>query len=589
MSSIPWTTVDPDIIERIIAVGLCRRHTQARRVKPSQGDGGLDVLVPNFGNDQLNVENYQVKKFADTLTADRKRQIKESLGKAIKTHNSQKFGYNITRWHLALPMDLTREQEKWLFDTADELECPFPVEIFGLTRIEELLLEAAEIREYYIGDGLDRIRDAMVQMNNYGALTKHIADPLAIQPDEVTASIASVHQSVNSADPHFSYDYEVTAEPPSFIEKEGRIASVTSRVGAGAPYVTWHISARYDTALQDRAVPGGFEVYPEHMSEEQRADFERWHDYGTPLELGGDAIGNISINLPGGLGGEFPNTATAALSIGPSSGEADREPAGRALWIIEDGDANPIAEMHFTFRLQTRGIGGGEHRQGSDAEGYLTADILTKQTGSSNGSIKIELHLNTGTWSGQPAQRVLPAIRFAAAWAEGNSLRASDEFRTQIADETLPLKGEALVENSIVETIEDLVRISAAVKKTIALPNNIRAISRKSGGLLRLMADAISGLEPRFAFQELTLWYKDHSNAAEEMSEQAKLGELLIPWSQAFPMLGDGFELTFQLALSGEFELAFDQDAEKDRAGHKSVRVIPSVSATGRLRWAPPA
>ena len=61
MSTISWTTADPDASERIIAVGLCRRHKRARRIKPSQGDGGLDVLVPVPGGSQLQVEDYQVR------------------------------------------------------------------------------------------------------------------------------------------------------------------------------------------------------------------------------------------------------------------------------------------------------------------------------------------------------------------------------------------------------------------------------------------------------------------------------------------------------------------------------------------------
>ena len=87
-------------------------------------------------------------------------------------------------------MDLTREQEKWLFDLAAALDCPFPVGVFGLTEIEELLLDAPDIREYYLGDGMDRIREMFVQMSNLNGLTdlrNLAADPLAVRPADVTA------------------------------------------------------------------------------------------------------------------------------------------------------------------------------------------------------------------------------------------------------------------------------------------------------------------------------------------------------------------------------------------------------------------
>ncbi|MGD9962020.1 hypothetical protein [Nocardioides sp.] len=101
MTAIAWTVVDPDTIERIIAVGLCRRHTNARRINPSQGDGGLDVVVPVPSGSQLHVDNYQVKKFADDLNDSRKQQIKKSLTRAIATHNdTEKFDYTIATWYL---------------------------------------------------------------------------------------------------------------------------------------------------------------------------------------------------------------------------------------------------------------------------------------------------------------------------------------------------------------------------------------------------------------------------------------------------------------------------------------------------------
>lgn len=155
MTAIPWTVVDPDTIERMIAVGLCRRHQRARRIRPSQGDGGLDVLVP-AGQSQFHVENYQVKKFADGLDDSRKRQIKKSLKTAIATHQDTTSRYTISRWYLALPMDLTREQETWLANVATELSAPLPVEVFGLTQIEDLRLESPNIREYYFGDGMEK-------------------------------------------------------------------------------------------------------------------------------------------------------------------------------------------------------------------------------------------------------------------------------------------------------------------------------------------------------------------------------------------------------------------------------------------------
>ncbi|WNY33074.1 hypothetical protein Q9Q99_12635 [Curtobacterium flaccumfaciens] len=265
MTAIPWTVVDPDTIERMIAVGLCRRHQHARRIRPSQGDGGLDVLVPT-GQPQFHVENYQVKKFADGLDDSRKRQIKKSLKTAIATHQDTTSRYTISRWYLALPMDFTHEQETWLANVATELSAPFPVEVFGLTQIEDLLLESPNIREYYLGDGMEKVHEILNQMSSLTGLHNLTTDPTKIEPGDASSSLADLHQQINAADPHFNYDYQVTKDLPVITPRVGLVASVIARTSPEAPHVTWHVSTKYDSALEDRPIPGSYTVYPERMT-----------------------------------------------------------------------------------------------------------------------------------------------------------------------------------------------------------------------------------------------------------------------------------------------------------------------------------
>ncbi len=46
MTDVPWTTLEPGTTEKVISVMLWRREPAARRIRPSSGDGGLDVVVP---------------------------------------------------------------------------------------------------------------------------------------------------------------------------------------------------------------------------------------------------------------------------------------------------------------------------------------------------------------------------------------------------------------------------------------------------------------------------------------------------------------------------------------------------------------
>lgn len=590
MSTISWTTVDPDTIERIIAVGLCRRHKRARRIKPSQGDGGLDILVPGPGGSQLQIEDYQVKKFADVLNDSRERQIERSLKRAIKTHNEQTFGYEIYRWHLTLPMDLTREQEKWLFGLADDLDCPFPVEVFGLTEIEELLLEAPDIREYYIGDGMDRLRELFVQMSNLNGLTdlRNLADdPLAVKPSDVTRALADLHHHLNAADPHFDYDFEVTNESPALTVVPGRIASVVGRDDPNDPYVTWHVSTKYDTALEDRSIPGGYTVYPDRMTPEQRTAWARWHMYGTPVELEGDVVGDVHVDLPGGMGGPLPE-GDQMLRLGPAVGEFDGEPAGHALWVIEDADGASVAERLFTFRLKGRGLGGGEHRHGVDADGYLSVDLFARPGKDADRSLQLQLHAEGARWVGEPVQRIGPAIRFAAAWTRGNLLRPRDEFSLNVSPEAFPLRAESPIPMTAVEAVEDLIRISSATRRPLGLPGNIIALAQQRGAGLRIIADTVSGLEPLVGIAELVVLHEDDPAAFDDLVARTAAGTLVIPWDIPFDLLGEGFTFSFSLELMGEVTLEPVEPSESAaERGMRAVQLIPTERTRGRMRWAP--
>lgn len=59
MSRIPWSRYHGDDIEAVISMFICREHKHAYRIRPSTGDGGIDVCVPISPG---HVEIYQVKR-----------------------------------------------------------------------------------------------------------------------------------------------------------------------------------------------------------------------------------------------------------------------------------------------------------------------------------------------------------------------------------------------------------------------------------------------------------------------------------------------------------------------------------------------
>ncbi len=146
-------------------------------------------------------------------------------------------------------------------------------------------------------------------------------------------------------------------------------------------------------------------------------------------------------------------------------------------------------------------------------------------------------------------------LRFCAVWGNDNLLRPQDEFGLTVADEAFPLRGESPIPSVLVTAVEDLVRISAAAKRPIGLPQNIGALADQKGVGLRIIADTVSGLEPEVRIGELVLWYEDDPSAYADLTARAEAGLLVVPWSIPFPLLGDDFEFAFSLEISGDVTL----------------------------------
>ncbi|MGD9894527.1 MAG: hypothetical protein AB7U18_24830 [Dehalococcoidia bacterium] len=485
-------------------------------------------------------------------------------------------------------MDLTREQETWLANLAKELNAPFPVQVFGLTQIEDLLLESPNIREYYLGDGMEKVREILNQMSSLTGLHNLTTDPTKIEPGDAATALEDLHRHINAADPHYNYDYQVTTDLPVITPWPGLVASVIARTSREAPHVTWHVSTKYDSALEDRPIPGSYTVYPERMTPEQREAWEQWRDYGTPLTLEGDVVDKLTIGLPGGLGGDLP-AGDHVVRIGPAFGEFDDEPTARSLWVIEDSDGTRLAERLFSLRRTGRGIAGGEHLHGTDAEGYIGVDLYVMLNTPNGNSMKVKLDMRGDRWVGEPVQRVLPALRFCAAWGNNNMLRPQDEFGLRVADQTLTLTGDSPIPPALVAAVEDLARISTAAKRAIALPESMKVLADQKGVGLRIIADTVAGLEPDVGIGELVVWYEDTPEALDGLMAHAEAGKLIVPWTIPFPLLGDDFEFAFSLEITGGIELVPEEPSGVHAQTRKAVRLIPAATTRGRLRWDSPS
>lgn len=150
-SCIPWVTMSGDEIETVVAVCLCKQFPDAQRIRPSRGDGGIDVRVDN---EDGTIDVYQIKKFAVNLGSSEKRQIIESWRRVKKYCNEQ--GLRLKNWYLTLPLDPTNENLEW-FNENIRSNSDFHCAWKGLTNIEAWTSAMPEVYNYYVANGMETV------------------------------------------------------------------------------------------------------------------------------------------------------------------------------------------------------------------------------------------------------------------------------------------------------------------------------------------------------------------------------------------------------------------------------------------------
>ena len=461
MPPVPWVTTSPDLIERIVAVLLGNKNPRAFRIRPSRGDGGLDVLVPTTRQGYF--DDYQVKKFATNLDDSQKRQIVESLKRARDTHNDPSSPFLIETWLLTLPLDPTREQFKWLGDEAAQLNVPFKVEWKGLGFLEGLAADYPQVIDYYLRDGKDRLQDSIAALRDLAQLSVS-ATGAPLEPKDVTKRLGNLRQALNRDDPHYRYDFEVTSDYPILSQRPHLVASAVEGVPDG--YVTFHVYARYADATQDRPIPITFNISLAELTPEALEDVNNMLHYGMPVNLPESAVTDINIDMPGGLGLE---RGSGSISLGPASAQSDQP--SRVVWAIVPPDTmEPIAQLTFQMEASTRGMSGGARVHGVDTTGVVAATIRVAPAEDENRAVSLSVTVIDP--AGKPVGQVLPGLRFLSQFSAPGRLAFGPEYGLLTVADGLPLpESQQAIPATALEYAESLQAISQRSGKVIELPN----------------------------------------------------------------------------------------------------------------------
>lgn len=452
VAPVPWVTLAPEQTERLAGVLLCRTHPNALRLRPSRGDGGIDIFDPADGE---HVDVYQVKSFATSLTSSRKQQIKKSLARVFL--NSSVL---VRRWYLVVPLNPTPEEYAWF----EELTSAFGFHCYwyGLDRLESLAAGHPDVIEYYLGDGRVRLESAISQLRDLAGLTQRPTGEL-LTPAEITSPLESVYAALNRDDPHFRYEFQVTETIPPvahMLDHPWLVAS-HSNLHDGV-CVTHHIFARYLMATEDAPIALTFNVQSGRFDAATAEAWGRALQYGTDVQLPSGTVTDLHIEMPGGLGGTF-SEAALWMSGSPAS---NAQPYRLKLRLIDTTGA-VVAEAIVEMESVTRGRR-GLRAHGKERGGAFDLEILTEVDDAGNPRA-CEFSVAVNDLVGLQPAAVRSGVVFLGAVHAPNRLQFGPEFGP-LADQTFELPfDDSSVTGILVKLIDCLAELQEKVSADLRI------------------------------------------------------------------------------------------------------------------------
>lgn len=434
MVRIEWAALSGAEVETVVSILVFNKHPRATRIRPSQGDFGIDVLVPCAG-DGPDVDVYQIKKFATNLDASQKRQVEDSFQRALV--GLARRGIRLADWYLVMPLDPTIDNAfDWFAEmpnavidrmssndklamTQGEMDTikgwrEAPGRIIdwkGLTYCEALASEFWFVADYYLHGGSQRIKSAVAEVAKI--LQRDLTLPDADAPSSSILEPRDLREHLHrlghvlDGDPHFRYGFSLDPVAPLLREEPGLIAAA-QEIAPDGTCVTFRIFERFAEALNERPVPIRLQFQFEPGSAEHQA-FEEWRKYGRPLL----APASIDADLPGGLGGSLSN---GTVSISPAGGGTTFE--NRYRLVAPDGPV--LGELRFSLTSTTGMDNAGAWIQGHDASGIVSIEGIFDTEDQSG-----RLSFTFDDPSGHAAADVAPAIEFAANFSHPNRLEVA--------------------------------------------------------------------------------------------------------------------------------------------------------------------
>lgn len=437
MTRVEWTVLSGDDAETLLANLLYSEYPRAVRVRPSQGDFGIDVLVPTGIGEDFDV--YQIKRFAQTLTDGQRTQVKDSFKRLLI--GLVRRGIPVADWYLVMPIDPTLDnymdwflampgeviKEMFLDDTLaltdDEIKkieewFGTPGRIIkwqGLTFCEDLAAKYSYVVDYYLHGLREAIKSAVSSLS--AILQRDVALPSAsgdagsalLTPSEAQAHLRRL-QEVLDTDPHFRYGISIDPSPPEIVRLPDLVAA-TQETREDGQTITVRIFSRFAESLAERPIPLKVKFLVGDDAAVDPQAFALWRKYGVPFV----APAEVEADLPGGLG---------AMVSGQS--EVSIQPAGLARelrFAVRRVDGTSTEPLLFSLTRTSGPDGTGLREYGADQSGTITLDV------------RLDLEAGSGTWHfargqivGTEAAVTVPLLELLHEFRSPNILQIGERY-----------------------------------------------------------------------------------------------------------------------------------------------------------------
>lgn len=444
MERINWAdpSLSGGLFEKIVGCLLGIEHPRSVRVRPAQGDGGVDIFDPV---DAGEVDVYQAKYYPSRLHWTK---IAKSLGRLAE---GTWLGRRVRDWYLTLPKQPTPGDLAKLDELARTV--PFELHWFGEDRLAALVAAHPEVGDYYLGDGRAQLER---HIQDWESCLERLRLGSSPRVEDVQDRLAEIAAALGRQDPHLEYGVEVhPALHDAGLLARPHVIALSSCI-VGDSIVTCHVYPRYRGAEEDAAdrLQLRLDLTPEAAAKVAEAIAVG----GSPVVLEPSDIAGYELPT---VGHQAPAAAEFHARLTP---EVDTTPAHLRLVVTTAGDRTVA---RFTRTSISRGNEGATSVWSSPHRCFEVTLVFNKLRK------RLRMSIRRSTDFDGPITDVSGDINLMRAMQPGAEVAlALDHGPIESAGITVVL-GDSLVDLRVVAMLDALRVIQDHTRTVVTVPDEI--------------------------------------------------------------------------------------------------------------------